>query len=960
MVAAMTCGFEFAVDADWTVLRLVADGKPLRVEQWPLEAPPLLRAGVDLARRLDAARIAVTDDDATALLIEHSAIAGLTAHEASLIGLPPAAEAVAAIDTTGLVNQPNFSVRLRWQRPTGQAILGAHRVGAWLKIGDQWRRLPEPLFGVAQAIDGIAAAGADMGARLTAMSPIVELLPEAVKAGAAYATGLIGNLQIHLADAFSLDLAGDDDNPRLLPILHRAGGDPGAPLLPDGLQQIFAERRFTGFHDARAVYALGESNFVVLSPPLRQALSVVRRIQSAAPANRRALFANPRGFLRDALGDEDETLIDKIVRDTPSYSARVKGLGLWQPRIVPWVKVAATDWFHGAEANGSVNPRQAAGLRIGDQLVELSAEQANELRERVEQAIGSGEPVVELPHQDERTPVPASHDTLGKLALLEAARNRLAPGVAQRAGMPAEVLLIHPNETNLEHQALVTTRPAPPIGVPSALITPPKAHQREGLDWLQKAWTEGLPGVLLADDMGLGKTLQGLAFLVWLRRGMANGIVSREPLLIVAPTGLLANWQNEHDAHLVPPGLGRCLAAFGAGLRELRTVRANGAPVLDVAAVQAADWVLTTYETLRDHDRDFGQVQFGAALFDEAQKIKTPGIRLTDAAKAVNAEFRIALTGTPVENRLADLWCIVDAANPGWLGDLQTFSRKYEKDQNPDRLTQLRSDLDQPTGGRPPIMLRRLRRERLPDLPLLHEHIDEQEMPAIQAAAYAEAIARARDGDRGSVLAALQRLRAVSLHPMPDQHAEDDEAFIAASARLVAAFTALDKIAAMGERALLFVDDLDVQARLSGIIQRRYQLPAAPVMINGSVAGKTRQLHVDRFQAAAVGFDVLILSPRAGGVGLTLTRANHVIHLSRWWNPAVEDQCNGRALRIGQERAVNVHIPIATLPSGGRSFNQNLHALLDRKRRLMHEALLPPEASDFEKQQLLDASLAGA
>jgi SNF2 family DNA or RNA helicase len=133
------------------------------------------------------------------------------------------------------------------------------------------------------------------------------------------------------------------------------------------------------------------------------------------------------------------------------------------------------------------------------------------------------------------------------------------------------------------------------------------------------------------------------------------------------------------------------------------------------------------------------------------------------------------------------------------------------------------------------------------------------------------------------------------------------------------------------------------------------------MVINGTVAGSSRQARVDRFQTAADGFDVMILSPRAGGVGLTLTRANHVIHLSRWWNPAVEDQCNGRALRIGQTRQVTVHIPLATLSSSrGRSFDQNLQALLERKRRLMHEALLPPEATESERKQLLEESLAGA
>jgi SNF2 family DNA or RNA helicase len=480
------------------------------------------------------------------------------------------------------------------------------------------------------------------------------------------------------------------------------------------------------------------------------------------------------------------------------------------------------------------------------------------------------------------------------------------------------------------------------------------------LAWLQSAWAEGLPGVLLADDMGLGKTLQGLAFLAWLRQGMATGCIPPEPALIVAPTGLLANWLKEHADHLAAPGLGDCVAAFGQGLRSLRQAESpSGQPALDVAVLRRAAWVLTTYETLRDYDRDFGQVRFAAAVFDETQKIKTPGIRLTDAAKGMNVGFRIAMTGTPVENRLSDLWCIIDAANPGYLGDLKGFSREYENDQDPERLKRLRATLDRPIGGRPPVMLRRLRHERLPDLPSLHERADEQTMPAGQANAYAAAINQAHVGKRGDVLAALQRLRAVSLHPEPDA-ALDDDAFIAASARFAAAFEALDAIKARDERALLFVDDLAIQARLTGLIQRRYGLSSVPMVINGTVAGPSRQARVDRFQQSPDGFDVMIISPRAGGVGLNLTCANHVIHLSRWWNPAVEDQCNGRALRIGQTKPVTVHIPLAMLSSHGRSFDQNRHALLERKRRLMHEALIPPEATESERQQLLEESLDGA
>lgn len=169
--------------------------------------------------------------------------------------------------------------------------------------------------------------------------------------------------------------------------------------------------------------------------------------------------------------------------------------------------------------------------------------------------------------------------------------------------------------------AFGTAKPVYPLGngmyVVPCLATILKPHQEEGLTWLRESYRTGRPGVLLADDMGLGKTLQGLAFLAWLRDGMEAGIVPRAPVVVVAPTGLLQNWKAEEERHLHRPGLGRCLEAFGKGLAGLKLTSQNGRPGLDVAAIAQADWVLTTYETPRDYDRDFGGIRFAAMLFDD-------------------------------------------------------------------------------------------------------------------------------------------------------------------------------------------------------------------------------------------------------------------------------------------------------------------------------------------------------
>jgi hypothetical protein len=930
-----------------TELRLVAGDDVVPTVSWGLSG----HRGADLARRLVIDGMAIEDDDC--LLVEHAAVARLSAAEAARLDLPPVTSMRAVVEGSGIMLRPEFTASLRWTRPGGQNVLGVERIGAWLREPDGWRRLPETLFAVAEALDRYTAAASEGEApRLRALAALREALPAAALSGSAEASGLLGAVTILEADALSLDAVGEGDDLQIIPVLHRAG-DGNAPLLPDDRQRSFGRDQFLRWPTARGVYTLPGGVYVLLSPPLRQALEVARRVAAGAPAERRAFLREPRAAIRAAIGDEaDSAVLDSLVVETPEWSERVVGLGLWEPRVLPWVQISGNDWFGGGTVEGEDAGQR--GILVGDRRVPLTRPQAERLSAEVREAIATGRPKVLFDMPDGPVHVPASEATIASLApLLPRQRN---PGDGADAA-PAEVLIIKPNETGRDIEALVHRRASPRSGATISLRTTLKEHQAEGLVWLQRNWVSGSPGVLLADDMGLGKTLQGLAFLAWLRSGMVARDLPQAPVLIVAPTGLLENWRAEHERHLVSPGLGRLVQAYGKGLTALR-LSSGGTPGLDLTALRGAEWILTTYETLRDHDRDFGSVRFAAMVLDEAQKVKTPGIRLTDAVKAMNADFRVALTGTPVENRLADLWCIVDGVAPGHLGDLRRFSASYETSPTVERLAELKASLDRPFGGRPPLLLRRLKEDRLPDLPPRCDAISRAEMRGVQLVAYEEAVALGRsDQGAGRVLEALQRLRAVSLHPEADAAVGDAE-WIVGSARLGLALEALDAIAEKGERALVFLDDLTMMARLAGLLQRRFRLPAAPMTISGKVAGAARQARVDRFQEAPGGFDVMLLSPRAGGVGLTLTRANHVIHLARWWNPAVEDQCTGRVLRIGQELPVTVHVPLAVLPDGKPSFDENLHTLLERKRRLMRDALMPPDAQPNDLAAMLRDSLA--
>ncbi len=502
---------------------------------------------------------------------------------------------------------------------------------------------------------------------------------------------------------------------------------------------------------------------------------------------------------------------------------------------------------------------------------------------------------------------------------------------------------------------------------PSRVKTDLKPHQVVGFGWLVNSYRSGRQGVLVADDMGLGKTLQALAFMAWLQDGKRP---TRGPALVVAPTGLLANWRKEIETHLDERGLGELVLAFGTDLKRLRSE--DGFSSRDIVAGKAtldtADWmhagvILTTYETMRDYHFSFARIPFELIVFDEIQKLKNHTSQTTRASKTLNAKFAIGLTGTPVENRLQDLWSIVDVLSPGLLGSSKDFEQKYPETSET-ALSALRERLTVPEDGGPAHMMRRLKEDHLEGLPKKTTVKRDLEMPATQARAYASVVQRAiasRDvmTKRDGMLHILHKMRGISLHPLDPRLAPQDELddYALDSARLKWTLEILDEIFIKGEKALVFVESLAMQSVLQELLFQRYQLPRLPMLINGSVPGGKRQQMVDRFQGAADGFDVLILSPRAGGVGLTLTAANHVIHLSRWWNPAVEDQSTDRVFRIGQERPVSVYLPLAVHPDpniGPISFDKKLDALIERKRTLSRDMLRPTHGDDSDIQELFD------
>jgi hypothetical protein len=938
--------------------RLQTRGGALPPAEWALADSPRLADGrlarVGLLLRL--ADDGEAEPGGDAVFLADPSVARLDESERRHLGLPESAAVSLELSSTGGFHDPDFRVQRRLRHRDGRPVVAAEHDGCFVNIAGEAYVLPDPLYSVWAAIDRFNAEASDLERRLLAWGQIRELLPDDVQLDET-----LGGVQIVVASGFTLNpLRNERGEPDFDPVLgrwvERREGDGGTartfdPALPPARHREFA-KRFRAYPTAQHRYLGGSGVYVVVTERVQAALRVVRDVQGADPGTRRRFLTRPSAFLRDAVETEaeargtpvDDDLVDDVFFDE-GLSDRVKGIGVWEPKVLPWLKASGERWL----------PDDPAGLLVDGEPVPVPPEKAPDLLEQVRQARREGREAVQI---DGRR-IPATEATERALEkLVEATRETQEPSDDAKASPRGEKLVLRIID-NLEDLGF-RTEPRGSRGsaerVPVSLGTTLLPHQRHGLRWIQQHWIDGSRGALLADDMGLGKTLQALAFLAWLREEMDAGIWPRRPMLVVAPTGLLRNWRDEHDKHLTGDGLGRLVEAFGPGLRNLRAARdaegrelATGLPSLDVTALGRADWVMTTYETLRDYQHSFGRVHWAVLVFDEAQKIKNPAAGITDAAKAMNQDFTLTMTGTPVENRIEDLWSIVDAARPGELGALKPFSARFSAESAEEVHTELTNLRDRLTAQSvPPIMLRRLKEDHVEGLPTKDIHTHEAPMPARQAQAYREAVMAARRG--APMLQVLQRLRSISLHPSP--HEAPDDEFVATSARLKLAIALLDDIRARGEKALVFLESRAVQDVLVELLQRRYRLPHRILVVNGDVSGALRKGRVDEFQERP-GFDVMILSPRAGGVGLTLTAANHVIHLARWWNPAVEDQCTDRVYRIGQTRSVHVHHVIAIHPDfGEQSFDVRLAALLDRKRMLNKSVLAPGAASTSELEDL--------
>jgi hypothetical protein len=660
-------------------------------------------------------------------------------------------------------------------------------------------------------------------------------------------------------------------------------------------------------------------------------------------------------WLTEEHWSEDAHIDLSELYDLSNYSERVTGIGGHTPQTTPYI--AKTE-------KGGWVPEILLGNNVTGEISPVTTE----LKTKMEAFIASDPPenaIFSCP------PLPdmSVSEVKSRLKLArEKNKNALAKSAVRAI---RQVLQIYQNIIEDEYAEWrdKVGKPNQSAQLPSSLraeITL-KDHQYKGVAALQHLFalqtTKGVRGALMADDMGLGKTLQLLTFLV---SYFEDNKSIFKPALIVAPVSLLENWRNEVDKFFNTPNTW-LYSLYGDAVSKQRnrlTPEERNAHKPDEDGKSLApgkllpsDWlsaetriVLTTYETLRDYEFPLGLVNWSVMVCDEAQKIKTPGALVTHAAKSMNADFRIACTGTPVENSLADLWCLFDFIQPGLLGSLSEFYKTYRKpieNKTPEqeaKTEHLRALIDAQS-------IRRLKEEVAKDLPQKREVDSCLSLPLshYQDGLYQEAANwyQSQENKKGAALAVLHRLRGICAEPVPKVNNEHKvlektlEEHLSHSPKMSWLLERLEGIKAIGDKAIIFTEFKDIQR----IVQKRVRdkFACSAHIINGETAvsvaaGKTtRQQMINRFQQHD-GFDVLILSPVAVGYGVNIQAANHVIHFTRTWNPAKEDQATDRAYRIGQEKTVYVYYPTVVSPEF-ETFEAKLHTLISKKRDLGKDML---------------------
>ena len=846
------------------------------------------------------------------------------------------------IESDGVLTQNSFKFNYGFYdfAPNGTR-LNTHRNGAIIKVEQVEYLLSENQYQLCKAIDEFNNLSDSEKGNVINLKKLSELKSLSKESGLTL-ENFLSNQELFIPEKIKLHI---DFNNGVLEILPSV--------------EIENAIGFTNTFDKlpliRDVYPVsgtnGETTRVVISENQKSELQKVKAKRKVSDSKIiQEIIEHPELFF-------DEENIDFTV----FYSDRVKEIGIYSPKFYPFASPYKSQWIPGIVIKDKVHGEKKIYFKTPEKLNDFIVQKENAVKEKkktvewenAEIPIEDAEKfIITAKKQFEHPDKPVKQDKKTDLEVLIIKENAELTEFTNGNELP----------DNLKHNFYEITNLETGISL--------KEHQREGISWLQSLYKENFAGGLLADDMGLGKTLQLLYFIEW----HSQYCNDNKPYLIVAPVSLLENWENEYQKFFSPQNLPLCKLYGGVSLTKENYPAKNQQ---DAKRLQFKQIILTNYETLRSYQISLGLVDFAVIALDEAQKIKTPGTQITNASKALKADFKIAMTGTPVENTLVDIWCLMDFAVPGLLGNAKDFAKEYQKPLS-DENTDIKALTEQLRNNIGVFIKRRLKKDVAKDLPTKHDNEKsriKKVMPPIQLERYKQEIEMANNSElegvekRNQKLKSLWAVRDISDHPylLESQILKfTSDELISSSSKLQTTIGILADIKSKSEKVIVFADRRETQKMLQKIVYDVFGIFTS--IINGdtpttkqleSKSKLSRQQTIDRFQEEE-GFNVIIMSPIAAGVGLNVTKANHIIHYTRHWNPAKEEQATDRAYRIGQEKDVFVHYPMAIFPedmkdeAGNRlkSFDEILDILLNNKKALASNTLFPTEQAELTPDEL--------
>ncbi len=950
------------------------------------------------------------EQDKNGIYVESEVLCRLDEETRTILNLPQAWPGHFKLEIQDLTTSNDFSLSLRPQRSTGRRHCSAVSLEGPFLVVEGKSYLPDAVQWLAlEAVARHAALPREKRVEAANLRAVLAL-QEACRQGLSLERHHFSDLTIEIPDNVGVSaIENSDGSLQLIP-------DFGLGLSPDAIEKRLGQIEGK---TKNAVLKVGKKLILLDERRLLAAHEILSTQISAR--DRRQFFKTPGAYLDASL----------VSLDT-GFSLRVHGMTIFQKAYFGQTETESLLWF----GNGDNAEQDIFLLENCLQLVEDKTD-FYELQKIVEEAVINGQDIVQFKDKKIILPGNSGETTLALEKIRKALQSAQESTSQSESKRPPEeqklqtIVNIDLNDSHVAENLL--TGKAPFQNYEGDLHKEELAYiltkyQEEGARWILGLMLSShgdekdcYRGGLLADDMGLGKTFMALAALN-VYRHMTKDTGTEKPLLAVMPVVLLENWRQEIEkVFKLPPFRANDLIILNTcadlqqfrkegAQRETALVRGKELPPdnqirysLKIGPVYGTGrldkpgrLVLTNYDTLRDYQFSLCLVDWGCVIFDEAQMIKNPNALISRAAKGLKADFRLAMTGTPVENSLTDFWSIYDTVKPGLLGSFQDFRRRYvspiKESPHGGKRDAVRLDIGRKLRQKAgPFMLRRTKEENLSGLPkkIVHDGMEEGRYCAVMEgrqletynAIISSVVAAKQSGDpalvQKAILPGLRKLQTASLHPAfsgggepircdPSASREDILATLNQSAKLVLLLKILDEIKERQEKVIIFVINRTLQRYLSYALSKLYGLLVFTV--NGDTAsvskktgrGKECRMELIRRFEAKEGFNIICMSPLAAGVGLTVVGANNVIHLERHWNPAKEAQATDRVYRIGATRDVHVYIPILKHPDPEKqSFDVNLNSLLRRKTALKDAVVTeaPVHSNDFNIKAVFGTEL---